>query len=583
MKKQWLLKRTKNEYEKIEFLTGIDKSILKILANRGITSIPDIYRYMDPSLKNMYNPFLMTDMREGAEIIYNGIKNNEKIVIYGDYDADGITSTSILYKGISCLEGKISYYLPDREQEGYGLNIESIDKLKAEGNQILLTCDNGISSNDQVSYAKAIGFKVVVTDHHEVKETIPEADAVINPKRDGDKYPFKSLCGAGIALKFIQALYSYYKKDIDLDEYLELAAIGTICDVVDLIDENRIIVKEGLKAIKKSRNPGILALIDKSCIKGENISSYHIGFIMGPALNATGRLQHAELSVQLLLTKDFEEASALAEKLVDLNKKRKQLTEDGYNKIVKQLKDKNSNDKVIVVYDDSIHESIAGIVAGRIREEFNLPAFVITNGIESLKGSGRSIEEYNMFKEMSKCSEYLIKYGGHPMAAGFSIEEKNVNLFRDSLNRECSLKEEDIVPKLRIDNIISIESLTLDFIEKLKVLEPYGKGNEKPIFSSLNVKTRSVKFFGEEKSIIRISFASEKNGKIINGVMFNGFEEFKIRLSERFGENYVDKLIDNGIFDERLDIVYCPEINSYNGYVNIQLRIIDFRLSKKSS
>jgi len=583
MKKQWLLKRTKNEYEKIESITGIDKNILKILANRGIISIPDIDKYMDPSLKNMYNPFLMTDMREGTEIIYKGIKNKENIVIYGDYDADGITSTSILYKGISYLGGKVSYYLPDREQEGYGLNNESIDKLRAEGNQILLTCDNGISSNEQVSYAKTIGFTVVVTDHHEIKESIPEADAVINPKRDGDKYPFKTLCGAGIALKFIQALSSYYKKKIDFDEYLELAAIGTICDVVNLIDENRIIVTEGLKAIKKSRNPGILALIDKSCIKSENISSYHIGFIIGPALNATGRLEHAKLSVQLLLTKDFEEASALAEKLVDLNKKRKQLTEDGYNKIVKYLKDKNSDDKVIVVYDDSIHESIAGIVAGRIREEFNLPAFIITNGIESLKGSGRSIEEYNMFQEMGKCSEYLIKYGGHPMAAGFSIEEKNVNLFRESLNRACSLKEEDIIPKLRIDNIISIDSLTLDFIDKLKILEPYGKGNEKPIFSSLNVKTKAVKFYGEERSVIRISFVSEKNGKIINGVMFNSFEEFKLRLSERFGEDFVDVLIDSGIFDEKLDIVYCPEINSYNGYVNIQLKILDFRLSKKSS
>lgn len=583
MKKQWLLKKTKNEYEKIESITGIDKYILKILANRGIISIPDINKYMEPSLKNMYNPFLMTDMKEGAEIIYKGIKNEENIVIYGDYDADGITSTSILYKGISYLGGKTSYYLPDREQEGYGLNNESIDKLRAEGNQILLTCDNGISSNDQVSYAKSIGFKVVVTDHHEIKGSLPEADAVINPKRDKDKYPFKSLCGAGIALKFIQALYSYFDKKPDLEEYLELAAIGTICDVVDLIDENRIIVKEGLKAIKKSKNPGILALIDKSSIKSENISSYHIGFIIGPALNATGRLQHAKLSVQLLLTNDFEEASNLAEKLVDLNKKRKQLTEDGYNKIVKDLKDKNSKDKVIVVYDDSIHESIAGIVAGRIREEFNLPAFVITNGIESLKGSGRSIEEYNMFKEMSKCSEYLIKYGGHPMAAGFSIEEKNVNLFRDSLNRACSLKEEDVVPKLRIDNIINMESLTLDFIEKLKVLEPYGKGNEKPIFSSLNVKAAAVKFYGEEKSVIRISFVSDYTGKIINGVMFNSFEEFKIRLSERFGEDFANKLIDNGIFDERLDIVYCPEINSYNGYVNIQLKIIDFRLSKKSS
>lgn len=583
MKKQWLLKKTKNEYEKIESITGIDKCILKILANRGIISIQDINKYMEPRLKNMYNPFLMTDMREGAEIIYKGIKDEENIVIYGDYDADGITSTCILYKGISYLGGKISYYLPDREQEGYGLNNESIDKLRAEGNQILLTCDNGISSNDQVSYAKSIGFKVVVTDHHEIKESIPEADAVINPKRDKDKYPFKSLCGAGIALKFIQALYLYFDKKPDLEEYLELAAIGTICDVVDLIDENRIIVKEGLKAIKKSKNPGILALIDKSCIKSENISSYHIGFIIGPALNATGRLQHAKLSVQLLLTKDFEEASNLAEKLVDLNKKRKQLTEDGYNKIVMDLKDKKSNDKVIVVYEKSIHESIAGIVAGRIREEFNLPAFVITNGINSLKGSGRSIEEYNMFKEMSKCSKYLIKYGGHPMAAGFSIEEKNVNLFRDSLNRICSLKEEDIVPKLRIDNIINMESLTLDFVEKLKVLEPYGKGNERPIFSSLNVMARDVKFYGEGKSVIRISFVSDYSGKIISGVMFNSFEEFKIILSERFGEDFADKLIDNGIFDERLDIVYCPEINSYNGYVNIQLKIIDFRLSKKSS
>lgn len=581
MKKQWLLKRTKNEYEKIKSITGIDVKILRILANRGILSIQDINNFLHPSLKNMYNPMLMSDMEKGTGIIYNGIINEENIVIYGDYDADGITSTSILYKGISCLGGKVSYYLPDREQEGYGLNNESIGKLKTAGNQILLTCDNGISSNEQVSYAKSIGFKVVVTDHHEIKESIPEADAVINPKRDGDKYPFKSLCGAGIALKFIQALYYRFHKNINMDEYIELAAIGTICDVVNLIDENRIIVKEGLRAIKKSNNPGILALIDKSCIKSENIGAYHIGFVIGPALNATGRLEHAKLSVQLLLTKDKEEASFLAEKLVDLNKKRKQLTEEGCERIVKKLKSDNSNDRVIVVYDETVHESIAGIVAGRIREEFNLPAFVITNGVNSLKGSGRSIEGYNMFEEMNKCSNCLIKYGGHPMAAGFSIDKRNINMFRESLNRLCTLNDEDIIPKLKIDEILNMDTLTFDFVEKLKMLEPFGKGNEKPVFSSLNVKTKAVNFYGEDKSVIKISLISEKN-KIINGIMFN-FEEFKTRLADSFGEDYINKLMENGRFEENLDIVYFPEINSYNGYINIQLRIIDFRKSKKSS
>jgi single-stranded-DNA-specific exonuclease len=578
MKKIWLLKKTKNEYEKFSQKTGIDISILRILGNRGILSIQDIKNYMSPDLNNMYDPFTIREMEEGVRIIYYGIKNGSSIVIYGDYDADGITSTTILYKGISSLGGKISYYLPDREQEGYGLNNRSIDKLKSLGNDILITCDNGISSNDQVIYAKSIGFKVVITDHHQIKDSLPKADAVINPKREEDKYPFKSLCGAGISLKFIQALYTYSKKALLLDEYLELAAIGTICDVVDLLDENRIIVKEGLKAIKKSKNPGILALLDKNMIKSENINGYHIGFIIGPALNATGRLEHAKLAVQLLLTKNKEEASNLAERLVDLNKKRKKLTEDGYNKISNSLKNIDSKDKVLVIYDDSIHESIAGIVAGRIREEYNLPAFVITKGINSLKGSGRSIEGYNMFEEMTKSSKYLIKFGGHPMAAGFSIDESNVISFRESLNKQCSLKEEDIIPKLRIDNIIDIDKLTLNYIEELKALEPFGKGNEKPIFASLNVKASAVKFYGEENSVIRITFVSEKGR--LNGVMFNCFEEFKIKLLDRFGEDFIRNLIIKGVFNTNLDIVYYPEINSYNDNFSIQLKIIDFRLSK---
>lgn len=579
MKKIWLLKKTKNEYDKITRKTGIDISILKILSNRGILSIQDVNKYMSPNIDDMYDPFIMSGMREGVQIIYNGIKNENNIVIYGDYDADGITSTSILYKGISCLGGKISYYLPDREKEGYGLNNESIDKLRLMGNDILITCDNGISSNDQIIYAKSIGFNVVVTDHHQIKESLPKADAVINPKREGDKYPFKSLCGAGISLKFIQALYIYSNKTLVLKEYLELAAIGTICDVVDLIDENRIIAKEGLKAIKTSKCPGILALLDKNMIKSENINTYHIGFIIGPALNATGRLDHAKLAVKLLLTKDKEEASNLASMLVDLNKKRKQLTEDGYNKISNSLKDSNFKDKVLVVYDDSIHESIAGIVAGRIREEYNLPAFVIANGINSLKGSGRSIESYNMFEEMTKCSEYLIKFGGHPMAAGFSIDESNVIPFRESLNKKCSLKEDDIIPKIRIDNIIDIDKLSLEYTENLKVLEPYGKGNEKPIFASLNVKTRAIKFYGEENSVIRFTFVSG-SGKNINGVLFNCFEEFKIKLLDRFGEDFINKLVKQGAFNKNLDIVYYPEINSYNDSLSIQLKIIDFRLSQ---
>lgn len=581
MDKNWVLVNKNIEYEDIIKETKLDENILRIIVNRGIKDKKSIIKYIKGSIKDMYSPFLILGMKEGVDILKEGIKNKEKIFIYGDYDCDGITSTAILYKGLIALGGNVEYYLPDRVLEGYGLNNESIKDIKSKGGSILLTCDNGISSFEEVNYAKSLGFKVIITDHHEIKGELPLGDAIINTKREGDSYPFKNLSGAGISLKVVEALFKEFNFKNSLDEYIELASIGTICDIVEVLDENRIIVKEGLKILNDSSNIGILSLIEKNNIK-EFISSYHVGFILGPCLNATGRLENAKLSVELLITKDREKADFLSEKLVSLNKERKELTEEGYQFVYNEIIKEDYRGKVLVVYHEKVRESIAGIVAGRIKEKFNLPTFVITRGKNNLKGSGRSIENYNMFLEMSKCSSLFLRYGGHPMAAGFSIEEGNYIKLREELNKNCTLSDKDVIPKIKVDSILDTQKITIELIQSLKILEPFGKGNERGVFASLNVFTENINFYGKDKNVISFTFSNKKSGRI-KGVLFNYLEEFKEKITRYYGEEELNNIIQRSKFDKNLDIVYYLDINEYNGNIYPSLKIIDFRPSKKSS
>lgn len=593
MKEKWLLRQTKAPIIEISKATGIDVNIAAILANREIKTQKEVIKFINASLDDLYDPFLMKDMDKGIEIIIEAIRNKNNIVIYGDYDVDGVTSTVILYKALLRCNAKVSYYVPHRENEGYGINSERIKSLKEEGAEVIITCDNGISAIEQISLAKQLGLKVVITDHHEVsfvedeegnrEYILPSADAVINPKQKDCTYPFKLLCGAGIALKFSTALYKKMNIDIsNLNELIEIAGIGTICDVVDLIDENRIIAKNALNSLKSTKNIGIDALMEVLGIKDRKLNAGTIGFQIGPCINATGRLETAALSVDLLLCKDKEKAKDLATKLCELNKKRQSMTTKNVEEIIEQIETTNfKDDKVIVIYKEDVHESIAGIVAGKIKEKYNVPTIVITSGKEMPKGSGRSIDGYNLFEELLKCKDLIEKFGGHPMAAGLSIKKENIELLRNELNKNCRLNDDDIMPKLRIDKRIPVNKLSEKFIYDLEKLEPFGKGNETPVFAEKNVIVDKIYILGKESNVLKLSLKVDNTNFKIDGICFGKIDEFKDHLKSLYGECYLDKLENYNYNNDKikLDLIYYPNINSFNGVQTIQIKIIAFRLA----
>lgn len=593
MKEKWLLRQTKASIIDISKGAGIDVNIAAILANRGIKTEKDMIKFMNASLDDLYDPFLMKDMDKGIEIIIEAIKNKNNIVVYGDYDVDGVTSTVILYKALLKCNAKVSYYVPHRENEGYGINSERIKSLKEEGVEVIITCDNGISAIEQISLAKQLGLKVVITDHHEVsfvedKEgtreyIIPQADAVINPKQKDCSYPFKLLCGAGIALKFSTALYN--KMNIDLSnllELIEIAGIGTICDVVDLIDENRIIAKNALISLKSTKNIGLDALMEVLGIKDRKLNAGTIGFQIGPCINATGRLETAALSVDLLLSEEKEKAKELAIKLSELNKKRQNMTTKNVEEIIEHIETANfKDDKVMIIYKEDVHESIAGIVAGKIKEKYNVPTIVITSGKEMPKGSGRSIEGYNLFEELLKCKDLIEKFGGHPMAAGLSIKKENIELLRNELNKNCKLNDDDIMPKLRIDKRIPVNKLSEKFIYDLEKLEPFGKGNETPVFAEKNIIVDKIYIIGKESNVLKLSLKIDNTNFKMDGICFGKIDEFKDLLKAYYGECYLDILENYNYKNEKikLDLIYYPNLNSFNGVQTIQIKIIAFRLA----
>lgn len=585
-----MLKCTSSNVKALAQEIGVNETIINVLINRGIKTSRDIKKFVDASLKDLYNPFFMIDMDKGVDIIKEAIDMKRKIAIYGDYDADGVTSTVILYKALKRLGGNFIYHIPDREAEGYGMNLERIRHLKEEGVEIILSCDNGISAIDQIAYAKELGMKVVVTDHHELtfKEEdgernyiLPSADAVINPKRLDCTYPFKLLCGAGIAFKFVQALYSVFNiPENEVLEFLEYAAIGTICDVVDLVDENRIIAKNGLRLIRDTKNMGLNAIIKETSINKDTINSYHIGFIIGPCINATGRLETAKLSVELLLTEDEEAAKDLAIKLHQLNMERQEMTIKSVEEIESIVENSSlKNDKVLVVYKENVHESIAGIAAGRIREKYNLPTIILTKGKDMPKGSGRSIENYNMFEELLKCKELLDKFGGHPMAAGLSLKEENIELLRRKLNKNCILTKEDLIRKISIDRKMKLSEVCVSLIKELNILEPFGKGNSSPIFAEKNVDIYKINFIGKDKNTLKFSLKIDGSYNKIDALCFGKGDEFKEYIKQYFGDDYLD-IIDNPK-NLKMDFIFYPSLNDYNGCITPQLRIVDYRISGK--
>lgn len=562
---------------------------LRVLINRGIDTKEKVDEFLNSSLKRLHNPYLMKDMDKAIKIMVDAINNNEKIMVYGDYDADGVTSTAILYKAIKNCGGRVDYHIPHREKEGYGMSVSRIEAIAEEGFDLIISCDNGISAIDEVKRAKELGLKIIITDHHELpfeevdggrKVIVPSSDALINPKQEDCNYPFKLLCGAGVAYKFSLALYEAMNmKNKNTDELLELAAIGTICDVVDLKDENRIIAKEGLKILSNTKNLGLRALKHIIDIKDE-VTCYNVGFNIGPCINATGRLETAQLSLDLLLCEEAGEAMDIATKVFNLNKERQDLTTESVEQVCADIEGNSLiNDRVLVVYNKYIHESIAGIVAGRVKEKYGKPTFVLTEGKEMPKGSGRSIEEYNMFEEMLKCKDVLSKFGGHPMAAGLSIEEENISKFRELLNENCALDEEDLAVKIKVDSPIRLNYVTEQVVQEFKLLEPFGKGNPSPILQANKVLVGDIRFLGSEQQHVKFRFYVDGTNNMIEGLYFNKRDEVIDILKQVYGDDYSEYesgyIRPKGLF---LDILFQPDINEYMGRKSVQLKLKDIKL-----
>lgn len=590
MKEKWIVTNKKENFENLTKNLKENPLALRILANRGISTVVEAEKFLNCDMNDFYDGFMLKDMEKAVDIIKNAVINNKKIVIYGDYDCDGVISTVILYKTFKKLNANFNYYIPHREDEGYGMHSGRVQKLKDEGYDVIVTCDNGISAFEEIKLAKSLGMEVVLTDHHDIpiKEVngkfismMPNADAVVNPKRADCKYPFKHLCGAGVALKLSQCLYK--KMGIEENEYkklLEYAAIATVCDVVDLLDENRIIVKNGLEIINETTNKGLIELLNVTGLHDKEVGEYHLGFVIGPCINATGRLEIANLSVDLLITEDENKAKELAKKLYDLNVIRQELTQESAERIIKKIEQENLHkDKVIVVYDGDIHESIAGIVAGRVKERYNLPSIVLTKGKEMPKGSARSIECYNMFEELSKCKELMSKFGGHPMAAGLSLPEENICKLRKKLNEICVLTDEDVMPVVKIDLPLPLQYLNEELLEVIESLRPFGKGNPSPLFAVKDVELDKIWLIGKDKNYLKLRCKIPNKNAVIDGLSFDKLENFKSEYSNKYGEDKYLKACDSNYIKGKIDLIYYPNINEFNGRRSIQLMIKNLRIS----
>ena len=562
----WMLQTKRADFDGIARQFGIDPVTARVIRNRGIEGRENIERYLYGDLDSLYSPWLLKDMRPAVDILKRKLKEGQKIRIVGDYDIDGVCSTYILYQALKRLGGNVDYAIPDRIKDGYGINESMIRAAAEDGIDTILTCDNGISAFSQIQTAKDFGMTVIVTDHHEVpadgeREILPPADAVIDPKQRSCSYPFPEICGAVVAYKLVQALYE--ESGVSREEWLEMlefAAIATVGDVMKLQDENRMIVKYGLKKLGHTKNLGLRKLAEKTNLDLSSITAYHIGFVIGPCLNAGGRLQTAKLALSMFLAKDEETAEELAQELKDLNDMRKDMTEH-WTAEAKVLADTQyRNDKVLVIFLPDCHESLAGIIAGRLREYCQKPAIVLTRSEEAVKGSGRSIESYHMFQKLSEVKDLMLKFGGHPMAAGLSLLEENIDEFRRELNERSGLTEEDFKAKLWIDVPMPIDYINERLVEELKILEPFGQGNEKPLFAQKQVRIRSCRVIGKNKNVVKLVLEGG-SGMPMDGILFTdgiAFEE------ERAGRTV-------------MDIIYYPEINEYNGNRNLQVVIRNYK------
>ena len=567
---KWMVYAKKADFRSIGERYGIDQVVARIIRNRNVCGEEKIEMYLNGTEDNLYSAHLLRDADLAVDIIMEKIRQKRHIRIVGDYDIDGVCSVTILLKGLKAAGALADYTVPDRVADGYGINKNIIDRALSDGVDTIITCDNGIAAIPQINYAKDNNMTVIVTDHHDIpfKEENgskvflkSNADAIVNPKQEECSYPFKMLCGAAVAYKVISILYERLSLPAsDLLQYRQLAAVATIGDVVDLTDENRVLVKHGLATMEKTKNTGLRALIDVCKIDISALSSYHVGFVIGPCLNAGGRLETAKLAVELLIEDNPGEARVRAEKLKELNEERTAMTENEAAKAIDMVENTAlSEDKVLVVYLPECHESIAGIIAGRLKEYFYRPAFVITDAAEGAKGSGRSIEGYNMFEEITRCGYLLNKFGGHPMAAGISLDKENIEEFRWQLNRNQTLTEEQLTPVTWIDVPMPLGYVNFSLIEQLKCLEPFGKGNEKPVFADRNLTVRQASIIGKNKNVLKLVLEDE-NAYSYDAVMFRADALNVPRKGQK------------------ISIVYYPSINEYNGNKTIQFIVSEWRV-----
>ena len=584
MKEKWVVSAKKADFQAIGQHFGIDPVLARIMRNRGLTDLEEMNLYLHGTRADLNDPHLLKDADLAAQILREKIKEKKRIRIIGDYDIDGIQSTYILYCALRRLGADADFVIPDRILDGYGLNEHLVTRASQDGIDTILTCDNGISAIDQIHLAKSLGMTVVVTDHHEVpftevdgvrREKVCEADAVVNPKQQACHYPFKKLCGAAVAFKLVQVLYEVFGLEVsEADCFIENAGFATVGDVMDLQGENRILVKLGLEMLNRTTNIGMKALILQNKLTMGAIKSHDIGFRIGPCLNASGRLDTARLSLKLLLCESETEAAVLAEEIVELNESRKLLTMHAVEQ-AKEIAQQEEyvNDRVLVIFLPDCHESLAGIVAGRIREAYYRPTLVVTRSEHGAKGSGRSIESYSMYEELCKCEEYLTQFGGHPMAAGFSLKEADIDAFRRKLNEVCTLTEEELRPKVVIDVPMPISYITERLVNQLGCLEPFGKGNEKPVFADRNLVIERLRICGKEGRVFQMKVRNAA-GVSMDAVYFGDVEDLLLPLTEKYGKVVAqDTLAGRCVHEAALHFTYYPEMDHYYETPRIKLRL----------
>lgn len=583
---KWFVQTKKADFDKIGKNFNIDPVVARIIRNRDIITEEEIDTYLNGTLENLNSPWLMKDMDKAITIVKDKISTSKKIRVIGDYDIDGVNATFILLNGLKRCNAIVDTDIPDRMKDGYGINESLIDRAKEDGIDTIITCDNGIAAVSQIAYAKQLNMTVIITDHHDIPfeeiddvktEVYPPADAIVNPKQSTCTYPFDKICGAVVAYKFVQALYETFQVPEDeCRELIEFAAMATVGDVMDLVGENRIIVKEGLKRIRNTSNKGLDSLITLNGLSKENISSYHIGFVIGPCINAGGRLDTAKRALELLNSETLEDAGKLAGDLKNLNDSRKSLTLEGLENALNLIESSDlKNDKILIIYLPDCHESLAGIIAGRIRENYNKPVIVFTDSEECAKGSGRSIEAYNMFEELSKFKDLYIKFGGHPMAAGLSLPKENIEILRQKLNEVTTLTQEDFIAKIMIDVPMPLHYITEDLISQLELLEPFGKANEKPTFAEKDLNIISAKILGKNQNVLKLK-VSNSNKCIMDAMYFGNLEKINNFVTEKYGQEEWNKMLEGKENNVKLSITYYPTINEYNGYRSIQVVIKNF-------